>query len=195
MITKSTASATGIWAYPNNAWQQAMFKWPVQLWRLGLGPVIGKVMMIITHTGRNSGLPRRTMVEHYWQNGRPYAVSGWGAQSQWVKNLLSDPRCTIQTAQGTESATAVRVNNDAELWNVYHLFMEKDPYLTKIFLAMVGIDEDPDDFVAHKNRVYLFRFDPSSAVTPPPLEVDLQWVLPLIIGALLSLWAMNKIKK
>lgn len=183
----------GFFTYPARGWRKLMFKAPLQLWRLGFGPLMGQVMLVITHKGRKSGRPRHTMVEYYRLRGRPYVFSGWGDKSQWTKNLLADPRCTIQTADGAEGATAVRVRNDAELWEVYHLFMEHDPVLTRQFLEMYGIAEDPNDFVAKKERYYAFRFDPADAPYLPPLEADLRWVWPAAAVAVTAVWLGRKL--
>ena len=105
----------GFLTYPSNGWRRAMFRWPVQLWRLGLGPVIGRFMVLISHTGRKSGLTRRTMTELHVVNGKKYAPSGFGRRAQWYRNIEADPRVTIQTADGAESAIARRVTDDDEL--------------------------------------------------------------------------------
>jgi deazaflavin-dependent oxidoreductase (nitroreductase family) len=183
---------SGFFIYPAQGWRKLMFKWPLQLWRMGFGPILGQVMMVVTQTGRKSGLPRHTMLEYYRLRERPYVLSGWGTKSQWAKNLLANPHCTIQTAHGAEGATAVHVQNDAELWEIYHLFMQHDPVLTRRFLALYGIAESPDEFVACKDRYYAFRFDTAGEPPLPPLTTDLLWVWPVTAVALILLWLLKR---
>lgn len=92
-----------------------LFKLPILLYRLGLGPVIGCQIMILATTRRKSGLPRRTAVEYNVHNGRKFIMAGWGGQSDWHKNLAADPRVTIQPADGAEPAIARRLTEDEEL--------------------------------------------------------------------------------
>ena len=99
----------GFLTYPTSPWHIALFKWPVYLWRLGLGPIIGRIFILFTHIGRKSGLPRRTMTERYYLNGRNYAPSGFGRRPQWWRNIEVNPLVTIQTTDGVQSARAVRV--------------------------------------------------------------------------------------
>lgn len=178
--------------YPQKGWRRFLFRAPLILWRLGLGPLLGQIILLLTHTGRKSSLPRRTLVEYYRLDGRPYVICAWGRQSQWGQNLLADPRCTIQTARGTENAMAVRVQDDEELCRVYELFMRRNPPLTHTYLKSQDIRPDPDDLIAKKERVYCFRFDPSPEAGPPPQPADLVWVWPLVGAAGLVFYLARK---
>lgn len=169
----------GFLTYPTSAWRRAMFKWPVQLWRLGFGPVLGQLFILITHTGRKSGLPRHTLVELHRVNGKTYAPSGFGRRSQWYRNIEADPRVTIQTAAGTQSCIAVRVTDDSELLALVHGMAGKSgESMFRLYLETVGIAPDDADILAKKDRLYWLRFDPTDAPTPPPLAADLVWVWP-----------------
>lgn len=174
----------GFLTYPTGSWRKAMFKWPVQLWRLGLGPLMGQVMMMITHTGRKSGLPRRTLVEFHRLNGKKYAPSGFGGQSQWYRNIHADPHVTIQTSDGTEHAIATRVTNDEEILALLLDKMKNRPngdWMLKLYLETLDIQPTPEDIIAKKDRIYWLRFDPTDEPTPPPLKADLVWIWPILI--------------
>jgi deazaflavin-dependent oxidoreductase (nitroreductase family) len=182
----------GLMSYPHAGWRRWLFKAPIHLWRLGLGPLLGQIMILITHTGRKSGLPRRTMAEYYRLDGRKYAVAAFGRRAQWCLNLLADPRVTIQTSDGAQSARAVRVLDERELEDVVRLFMRHDPPLTKWYLNSLDIQEDLSDLAAKKERTYIFRFDPSQEPTPPALPADLAWVWSVAAAGLLLVWGLRR---
>jgi deazaflavin-dependent oxidoreductase (nitroreductase family) len=163
----------GFLTYPTSGWRIAMFKWPVHLWRLGLGPIIGHNMVLISHTGRKTGLPRRTMTELHVLDGHQYAPSGFGRRSQWYRNIEVDPRVTIQTAAGAQSVRAVRVTDDDELLALLDLSHPINRLMTEKFLASLDIDPTAEDILAKKERIYYLRFDPTTEPTPPPLPADL----------------------
>jgi deazaflavin-dependent oxidoreductase (nitroreductase family) len=169
-----------------------MFKAPLVLWRMGLGSIIGRVMLVISHTGRKSGLPRHTMVEYHTLDGIKYVPCAFGPRSDWYKNITTNPRVTIQTAHGIEYATAVRITDDQELLAVYDLFMRRDPPLTRWYLDSLDIQPNPDDLLAKKERTNWFRFDPTDEATPPPLEADLVWVLPVMGIGLSLVWVLTR---
>jgi deazaflavin-dependent oxidoreductase (nitroreductase family) len=71
------------------------------LWRLGLGPwinawpAVGGRIMVITHTGRRSGLPRRTPVNYAPADGSVYCTAGFGHRADWYRNLMANPRVDV----------------------------------------------------------------------------------------------------
>jgi deazaflavin-dependent oxidoreductase (nitroreductase family) len=171
-----------------------MFKWPVQLWRLGLAPVMGHHIVLITQTGRKSGLPRRTMTELYVINGRKYAPSGFGRRAQWYRNIEVDPRVTIQTADGVEPMRAERVVEDDEILTILEEVRRRSEAMYKLHLASLEIEPTTEDILAKKDRFYWLRFDPTDEPTPPPLPADLVWLWPVGVGAVVLAWLVAKRK-
>ena len=51
--------------YPDTPLMKHAYRFPVLLYRLGLGRLAGRLFMILTTTGRSSGLPRRTAIEFH----------------------------------------------------------------------------------------------------------------------------------
>lgn len=182
----------GFLTYPSSGWRKAMFKWPVQLWRLGLGPILGRFSVLISHTGRKTGLTRRTLTELHIVNGKKYAPSGFGRRAQWYRNIEVDPRVTIQTADGAERVIASRVTDDDEL---LALLDPQDPMnrvMLKSYMASLEIEPIPEDILAKKDRIYILRFDPTDEPTPPPLPADLVWLWPAALLALVAAWLLNR---
>ncbi len=165
--------------YPRQKWHKLLFKMPLILWRMGLGPLMGHYVLVLTTWGRKSGLPRHVMTEYHVMRGRIYVPCAFGPKSQWYRNLAADPHVTVQTWQGAESMLAHRVTDDEELRAVYTLIRRRNPVMLHWYLESLGLPDDVAALVAHKDRVYIIRFDPTSEPTPPPLEVDLAWIWPV----------------
>ena len=181
--------------YPKAKWAKFLIKTPIIFWRVGLGPITGKIFLLVTTWGRKSGLPRRTMIEYHKINGIKYAPCAFGEKADWYQNLRANPHVTIQSSDGTESAIAYRVINDEELLEVYKLFMRRDPPLTSYYLASLGIEENPKAVLANKEKIVWIGFKPTAEVTPPSQEVDLAWLWPLGLISLLFLWLLNKLNR
>ena len=193
MTTSYQQHEIGIMSYPSGGWRRSMFKAPLVLWRMGFGPIIGRVMLVITHTGRMSGLPRHTMVEYHMLDGVKYVPCAFGPRSDWYKNITTNPRVTIQTARGSERALARRITDDQELLAVYDLFMHRDPPLTRWYLDSLDIQPNHDDVLTKKERIHWFRFDITDEDTPPALKTDLGWILPIVgIGLLVSWFLIRR---
>jgi len=169
--------------YPSNPLLRWLFKSPIFLWRLGLGLVVGRLFMIVTTTGRKSGLPRPTAIEFHEYKGRKYVYCAWGDKADWYKNILADPRVTIQTASGMEHVIARRVTADRELAETFD-FVAHNPAMQR-WIRTLGFRLSLGEFLAHKDRFYLMTFDPTDKPTPPPLEADLKWVWLVIVASAL----------
>ncbi len=177
-------------AYPLTAWQRVMFRAPLLLWRLGLGPLLGRILLVITYTGRRSGLPRRVVVEYHELGERRYVVCAFGRRTPWYRSLEADPLVTIQSVDGTEAALARRVTDDEELLAVYALLQQRNPLMLGWYLRSRGIPNTAEDVLRARDRLDILAFEPIDAPTPPPLPVDLTWVWPVMaVGAALRwLW-------
>jgi len=89
------------------------------MWRLGLGQFIniwpegvGRIM-VITTTGRKSGLNRQTPVNYAVQDGEIYCVAGFGPGSDWYRNLRSNPKVEIWMADSWWAGEVEEVTSPA----------------------------------------------------------------------------------
>jgi deazaflavin-dependent oxidoreductase (nitroreductase family) len=82
---------------------------PIWLYRIHLGWLLGDRFLMLTHTGRKSGLARHTVIEvvqHEKDTDTYYVVSGWGEKSDWYQNIRKSSSVTIQTGGRTFQSQA-----------------------------------------------------------------------------------------
>ncbi len=85
---------------------------PIFLYRAGLGWMFGGRFLMLTHTGRVSGLPRQVVLEvvrEDRQRGAYIVASGWGERSDWYKNILKNPYVTVQVRRTRFNARVRRL--------------------------------------------------------------------------------------
>jgi deazaflavin-dependent oxidoreductase (nitroreductase family) len=63
-------------------------------------------MLLLTTTGRRSGLPRRTALTFQRLDGRYLVLAGMGTRSDWYRNLLARPRVEARIGARRFAATA-----------------------------------------------------------------------------------------
>jgi deazaflavin-dependent oxidoreductase (nitroreductase family) len=71
---------------------------PILLYRIKLGWLLGNRFLMLTHTGRKTGLPRQTVIEvvkYDKESNIYYVVSGWGEKSDWYQNIRKTPQVTV----------------------------------------------------------------------------------------------------
>lgn len=93
---------------PGNALRFGL-RLPIWLYRLHLSWLLGDRFLMLTHTGRKSGLPRQTVIEvvqHDQANNTYYVVSGWGEKSDWYQNIRKLPQVIIHVGGRTFQAIA-----------------------------------------------------------------------------------------
>ena len=95
---------------PPSGVSRALFRAPIYLYRLGLGWLFGKRILLLNHTGRVSGTQRQVIlevVEHDRTNGSFVVASGWGPTAAWYRNILHRPQVSVQVGRRTIPVTAV----------------------------------------------------------------------------------------
>lgn len=174
-----------------------LFKTPLFLWRAGMGPLLshprmgGSRMLAITTLGRKSGLPRHTVLSCASSGGKDYVCSGWGTRSDWVKNILENPRVTVQVGRRTYTARAYRVKDLEEFSQVAEqMFLTGGDSHFEPWLEAYGISLDQEDMIAKRDRLHVFGFKPTEGEGPAPLKADLRWIWLLIISLVLAVWPL-----
>jgi len=171
-----------------------IYKLPLLLWRLGLGPFLGNPnrggnrMMVVTTLGRKSKLPRHTMVSQISANNKDYVLSGWWQRADWVKNFHADPLVTIQAGNRIYSAHARRVEDpDESSWVAQSLFQSGGDSHFSSWLESLEIEPCLEDLLEKRERIFFVGFDPVDQEGPSPLHADLIWIWAVLISLMLGL--------
>ena len=75
-----------------------LFRAPVYLYRWRLGCLFGHRVLLLIHTGRRTGLRRETVlevVEYRKEIPEAVVVNGFGANSDWVRNLETNNHAEV----------------------------------------------------------------------------------------------------
>jgi deazaflavin-dependent oxidoreductase (nitroreductase family) len=162
------------------------------MWRLGLGrwvnfwpKVVGQIL-VLTTTGRKTGLSRRTPVNYAVVDGEIYCTAGFGQTSDWFRNLKSNPQVEVWLPDGWWAGTAEEVN-DPQL----RLPLMRQVLIGSGFAAFTaGINPyriDDEQLAAITSGYRLVRIRRAAARTGPGGPGDMAWVWPLAVFLLLPL--------
>ena len=73
---------------------------PRYLYDLRLGRLLGRRFVLIEHTGRKSGLPRKTVLEVVGYDDTSMDVAAaWGSKSDWFQNLVANPAARVSSGR------------------------------------------------------------------------------------------------
>lgn len=130
------------------------FRLPIWLYRLRLGWLMGERFLLLTHTGRKSGLTHQTVIEvvrHDTETGAYLVASGFGSKSDWFLNIQKNPNTTI-TVKNRTLTTRARMLSESESAIELLDYAKRHPLafkeLTRMFMgkAMEATEEDCRQF-------------------------------------------------
>jgi deazaflavin-dependent oxidoreductase (nitroreductase family) len=175
---------------------KAFNRFMLLMWRLGLGsygnrPELGGSIMVLTHTGRKSGLKRRTPLNYALLEGEVYCTAGFGAGADWYRNILADPQVEVWLPDGWYAGVAEDVSNDPE-----RAFLMRQVLIGSGFAARVaGINPQKmsDEEMAPLTQSYrLVRIRLVAPRTGAGGPGDLAWVWPLATSVLLGMLLLRR---
>ena len=142
---------------------------PNWLFRLHLGWLLAGHFLQLTHTGRVSGLPRRTILEvlRHDRATDTYAVmAGFGPASDWVRNIAQNPRVAIAVGLRRFAAIATILNPDDAAADILD-YTHRVPVARPIIARVMGYtwDGSEADFRALAHRATVVAFRPITSVT------------------------------
>ena len=69
---------------------------PRLVYRIGLGPLIGRMVLLLTTTGRKSGQPREIPLQYEEVDGAIYIGSARGQKADWFRNVAANPEVIVR---------------------------------------------------------------------------------------------------
>lgn len=80
-----------------NPIMRALFRVPIVFYRIGLGRMIGKQILLLTTIGRKTGKPRVTALGYGYDAATDtYEVmTGWGGKTDWLRNAQANPKIHV----------------------------------------------------------------------------------------------------
>jgi deazaflavin-dependent oxidoreductase (nitroreductase family) len=162
------------------------------MWRLGLGrwvnawPEVGGRIMVITHTGRKTGIKRQTPLNYTIADGEIYCTAGFGSKSDWYRNIMANPDVDIWLPDGWWAGVAEEVTDDQARMPLLRQVLIDSGFAARA----AGIDpvtktnEELNTATADYRLIHIRR---TKACTGPGGPGDLAWVWPLATLILLPL--------
>ncbi|MEZ4640279.1 MAG: nitroreductase family deazaflavin-dependent oxidoreductase [Caldilineaceae bacterium] len=176
-------------------------KFMLLMWRLGLGswvngwPSVGGRIMVIVHTGRKSGLRRRTPVNYAIVDGELYCTAGFGSVSDWYRNLRANPNVEVWLPEGWWQGVAEEIEDGEQRLPAAtgaYRFWFRGPGPGRRPQNLNDVDLD-----AATREYKLIHIRRGAACTGPGGPGELSWIWPLatFISLPLAMRTKNNEKK
>jgi len=127
-----------------NQLSNTIYRWikrPPQIaYALGLGPLIGRLVLLLTTTGRVTGKPRITPLQYEKLGDVYYVGAARGMKSDWVKNILADPHVHIRVKSRYFPGIAEVITTPSEIADYLEIRLKNHPRMVG---AMLKVDGNP----------------------------------------------------
>jgi deazaflavin-dependent oxidoreductase (nitroreductase family) len=114
-----------------------------KLYDLGLGPLIGRFVLLLTTTGRKSGRPRTTPLQYEKIDGAYYVGSARGAQADWFRNLVANPLVEVRIKSQRWCGRAEAVTAPDRIADFLEFRLRHHPRLVGMILKRAGLPAQP----------------------------------------------------
>ena len=116
---------------------------PKIAYALGLGPLLRKIVLLLTTKGRISGKKRVTPLQYEEIGGRIYLGSALGPKADWVKNILVNSAVEVQVKSQKIAGKAVVINDPAQIIDFLLVRYKRHPKMIGRILKTEGISIPP----------------------------------------------------
>jgi deazaflavin-dependent oxidoreductase (nitroreductase family) len=114
------------------------------LYAIGLGPLIGRIILLLTTTGRRSGMKRVTPLQYELIGSDYYVGAARGLKADWLRNIQMDPHVEIRVGARHFFANAEVVNDASRFADFLEVRLERHPRMIGLIMEKAhGLSRHP----------------------------------------------------
>ena len=114
------------------------------LYAIGLGPLIGRIILLLTTTGRRSGKKRVTPLQYEMIGTDYYLGSARGLKSDWMRNIQSYPQVDVRVGAKHFQGTAEIITDPSKFADFMEVRLERHPFMIGLIMQKaLGLPRHP----------------------------------------------------
>ena len=139
------------------------------LYAVGLGPIVGKIILLLTTTGRKSGQKRVTPLQYEEIDGKYFLGSARGTKSDWYRNIAADGRVEVRVKSRRFRGVAETVTDPARIADFLETRLQRHPFMIGLLMQKAhGLPKRPSREqlleLAASEAMVIIRPEPGSKV-------------------------------
>ena len=141
---------------------------PRLAYAIGLGPLLGRFVLLMTTTGRKSGRRRVTPLQYEEIDGAFYLGAALGGKSDWVRNIRVNPQVEIRVKRRRFGGQARIIQDIGQITDFLELRLQRHPKMIGAIMRKDGIPFPPrrSDLEQYATQLTLVVVQPVDQVTP-----------------------------
>jgi deazaflavin-dependent oxidoreductase (nitroreductase family) len=114
------------------------------LYAIGWGPQLGRIVLLLTTTGRKSGKKRVTPLQYEEIDGLYYLGAARGLKADWVRNIQACPEVEIQVGSKKFCGVAEVVADSSKFADFMEVRLERHPRMMGLLMERAhGLPRHP----------------------------------------------------
>src|SRR3972149_3247429 len=114
------------------------------LYAIGLGPLVGRIILLLTTTGRKSGKKRITPLQYEMIGSDYYVGSARGTKSDWVRNIQLNPQVEVRVGAKHFQGTAEVITDPSKFADFMEVRLARHPRMIGLIMEMAhGLPRHP----------------------------------------------------
>jgi deazaflavin-dependent oxidoreductase (nitroreductase family) len=150
-------------------WIWRLFRFPPRVaYAFGLGPLIGRMVLLLTTIGRRSGLPRITPLQYEEIDGCFYVAAARGEDADWLRNLAVQPAVELRVGSQRIRGEAKIIRDPAVIADFLELRLKRHPQMIARIMRAGGMPSNPvrADLEAYARGRPLVAIRPADGLSP-----------------------------
>ena len=117
---------------------------PRILYAIGLGPVVGNVILLLTTIGRKSGKQRVTPLQYEEIGGKVYLGAALGQKTDWVRNIQANPQVELRVGKKRFCGQAEVVTDPSRMADFIEVRLQRHPFMIGLIMQKAhGLSKHP----------------------------------------------------
>ena len=104
------------------------------LYAIGLGPLIGRIILLLTTTGRKSGMKRVTPLQYELIGSDYYLGAARGTKADWVRNIRSNSQVEVRVGGKHFRGVAEVVTESSRFADFLEVRLERHPRMIGLIM-------------------------------------------------------------
>ena len=138
-----------------------------KLYAIGLGPIVGRIVLLLTTTGRKTRLRRVTPLQYEQIDGDFYVAAGWGKSSDWFRNVVADPCVEVAVKSRHFQGQAEPITDPKRIADFLEYRLKRHPRMVGLILRSDGVSARPSrgELEEYARRLALVIIHPEPVIS------------------------------
>jgi deazaflavin-dependent oxidoreductase (nitroreductase family) len=107
-----------------------------RLYDRGMGWIVGKIILLLTHTGRKSGAVYVTPLQYEKIDGVYYVAAGRGPRADWFRNVQANPCVHVRVGRQEFDCTAEAVTEPERAADFLEYRLKRHPLMLGLMMKI-----------------------------------------------------------